>query len=73
MQQDMSHRGIVGRGILLDYHTWRQENNIPHEAFKTWSIKLDHLKQVAEAQGTEIKYGDILIIRSGKHLEIPDL
>ncbi|KAI9660121.1 MAG: hypothetical protein M1821_001473 [Bathelium mastoideum] len=62
---DMAQHGIVGRGILLDYHTWREDNKIPHEAFKTGSIKLEHLKEVAKAQGTEIKYGDILVIRSG--------
>ena len=62
----MSERGIIGRGILLDYHTWRQANDIPHEAFKSGSIKLEHLKEVAKAQGTEIKYGDILIVRSGQ-------
>jgi len=56
----------VGRGVLLDYHTWRQEQGISHDAFQTGSIKLEHLKAVAEAQGTELKFGDILIIRSGK-------
>ncbi|KAL9062497.1 MAG: hypothetical protein Q9157_008869, partial [Trypethelium eluteriae] len=62
---NMSERGIVGRGILLDYHSWRQDKDIPHDAFKIGSIKLEHLKEVANAQGTEIKHGDILIIRSG--------
>jgi hypothetical protein len=63
---NMAEHGIVGRGILLDYHSWRLENNIPHEALKTGGIKLEHLKAVAKAQGTEIKFGDILIIRSGE-------
>jgi hypothetical protein len=37
-----------------------------YEPFKTGSIKLKDLKAVAESQGTEIKFGDILIIRSGE-------
>jgi hypothetical protein len=64
-----SEHGIVGRGILLDYHRWRLANNIPHEPFKTGTIPLKSLKAVAESQGTEIKFGDILIIRSGKDHE----
>ncbi|QDS75768.1 hypothetical protein FKW77_008723 [Venturia effusa] len=60
-----SEKGIVGRGILLDYHTWRLENNIAFDAFANDSIPLEHLKAVLESQGTEIKFGDILIVRSG--------
>ncbi|KAL2038705.1 hypothetical protein N7G274_008463 [Stereocaulon virgatum] len=36
-----------------------------YDSFKTGSITLDQLKAVAESQGTEIKFRDILIIRSG--------
>lgn len=60
-----SEKGIVGRGILLDFHAWRVANDIPYEPFKTGSIPLKYLKATAEAQGLEIKFGDILIIRSG--------
>jgi hypothetical protein len=61
-----SEKGIVGRGILVDYHAWREANNIPHEPFKTGSIPLKYLKATLEAQGTELKFGDILIVRSGE-------
>ncbi|KAF2084970.1 hypothetical protein K490DRAFT_47933 [Saccharata proteae CBS 121410] len=60
-----AEKGIVGRGVLLDYHTWRTANNIPYSPFKPGSIPLQHLRAVAESQGTQIKFGDILIIRSG--------
>lgn len=40
-------------------------NKIAYEPFKTGSISLQQLKAVAEAQGTHLKFGDILIIRSG--------
>ena len=55
----------MGRGVLLDFHSWRLANNIDYDPFKTGSITLDQLKAVAEEQGTQIKFGDILIIRSG--------
>jgi len=57
--------GIVGRGILLDYHAWRLKHNLEHDAFATASISAETLRRVAEYQGTEIKFGDILLIRSG--------
>ncbi|KAI9669389.1 MAG: hypothetical protein M1831_000425 [Alyxoria varia] len=60
-----SKHGIVGRGILLDYDAWRLENGVAHNPFQTSSIKLEHLKAVAESQGTEIRFGDVLIVRSG--------
>jgi hypothetical protein len=64
----MAEHGIVGRGILLDFHSWReaQDPPIPYDPFKTGSIPLKYLKATAEAQGTTIKFGDILIIRSGQ-------
>jgi hypothetical protein len=60
-----AEQGIVGRGILLDYHAWRLKNGREHNAFETGSISTDTLRQVAKDQGTEIKFGDILIVRSG--------
>ncbi|KAK6436220.1 hypothetical protein LTR95_007588 [Oleoguttula sp. CCFEE 5521] len=60
-----SEKGIVGRGILLDYHSWRLANNRSHDAFKTSSITVSDLRAVAKAQGTEINFGDILFVRSG--------
>ncbi|KAI4834482.1 hypothetical protein E4T45_10038 [Aureobasidium sp. EXF-8846] len=61
-----SEKGIIGRGILLDYEAWREEHGHPlKDAFKTGAITLSELKAVAEWEGVEMKFGDILIIRSG--------
>ena len=49
----------------MDFHNWRLCNNIAYEPFKTGSVSLSQLKAVAESQGTEIKFGDILLLRSG--------
>lgn len=62
---EWAKQGIVGRGILLDYHEWRLKEGREHNAFETASIPVADLKQVAKDQGTEIKFGDILLIRSG--------
>lgn len=64
-----SEQGIVGRGVLLDYESWRKvKGGEFHDAFKPGSIPLKDLKAVAEWEGVEIKFGDILIIRSGEPL-----
>lgn len=61
----MAEKGIVGRGILLDFHTWRLKNNITHTPFEATSIPLSQLQACATDQGVEFKFGDILIVRSG--------
>lgn len=63
--QVMAEKGIVGRGILLDYHAYCLKNDITHTAFESTSISLAHLQACAAEQGVEIKFGDILIVRSG--------
>jgi len=60
-----SEKGIVGRGILVDWASWREVQGIPYDAFKTNPIPLEQLKATLEAQGTQVKFGDILIVRSG--------
>lgn len=41
------------------------KNGLEHDAFTTASISAETLRRIAEYQGTEIKFGDILLIRSG--------
>lgn len=58
--------GIVGRGVLLDYHGWREQTGLPPVAVdSSVSITADELDAVAKHQGTQFRDGDILIIRSG--------
>ncbi|KAI5242772.1 hypothetical protein E4T42_07583 [Aureobasidium subglaciale] len=61
-----SEKGIIGRGVLLDYEAWREQQGKPaKDAFQAGIISLEELKAVAEWEGVELKFGDILIIRSG--------
>lgn len=63
----MAKRGIIGRAVLLDYHSWRlaQPSLKKYDPFESGSITLVELLAVAKAQGTEIKFGDILFTRTG--------
>lgn len=58
--------GIVGRGVLLDWLSWAETQNkeIP-SPFTTHSIPVSELDAVAAAQGTTLKQGDILFVRTG--------
>lgn len=68
-------RGIVGRGVLLDFGRWRETQlaagNDPGgrlaamSAFRKSEITLADLRAVAGAQGTAFHPADILIIRTG--------
>jgi kynurenine formamidase len=57
--------GIVGRGVLLDYASWADKNNVALTPFETKSITVSTLKEVAKSQGTTFQKGDILFIRTG--------
>lgn len=60
--------GIAGRGVLLDWLSWRRQTQpdtadlSPVESSK---ISLTDLKEVAAYQGVTFEAGDILLIRSG--------
>jgi kynurenine formamidase len=54
-------RHLVGRGVLIDLCAHR---NVPHLASGD-IIKPEHIEDCAKAQGTEIRQGDILLVRTG--------
>ena len=63
--------GITGRGILVDFARWaaseegKKEVNGSFHSFSTSAIKLSWMKACLASQGTEVRWGDILIVRSG--------
>ena len=63
--QAVSNHGIVGRGVLLDYYSWRCQIGKPYDPFTSHAIHLEELLAVAKAQNVKFEVGDILLIRSG--------
>ena len=63
--------GHTGRGVLVDFARWMETEEGKREVdgkfknFETSAITLDWIKMVLKSQGTEVKWGDILIVRSG--------
>ncbi|KAI0433064.1 hypothetical protein F5Y09DRAFT_108971 [Xylaria sp. FL1042] len=76
--QAWAEQGIVGRGVLVDYHGWRtspegqaQCKVKNYDSFESVSIPVEDLEACLKAQGTELKFGDILFIRSGFMASLP--
>lgn len=70
--QNAAKHGVVGRGVLVDFARWKSEGHPgakivgdSFQSFKTSTIKLEWIKQVLDYQGTKLRFGDILIVRSG--------
>lgn len=57
--------GVVGRGVLLDYASWAEKNNITYSAASKHLISYKDLEQIAADQKVEFKVGDILMVRTG--------
>ena len=57
--------GLVGRGVLLDYRAYAQARHITYDCFSDHAITVKDLDDVAKHQKTELRQGDILIVRTG--------
>lgn len=57
--------GIVGRGVLIDWASWAEENGIKYRADSKHCITEEELERIAEEKGIEFRDGDILLVRTG--------
>lgn len=59
-------RGIVARGVLLDVWSWAQRTpGKRYDTFAAHPISAADLRACAQAQGTQLGTGDILLVRTG--------
>lgn len=63
--QTWARRGIVGRGILLDYVRWAQQQQISYSPGSNHLITVAEIEAMAQEQEITFQTGDILLIRSG--------
>ena len=63
--QAWAERGMAGRGVLLDYRRWADENGIDYSPGDREAITVAGLLEVATEQGISFQPGDILIVRTG--------
>ncbi len=57
--------GIVGRGVLLDVAGFAAATGLPWKQDERTVISLELLEQTAASQGTVLRLGDILMVRTG--------
>ncbi|KAF2810797.1 uncharacterized protein BDZ99DRAFT_462116 [Mytilinidion resinicola] len=69
-----AEHGIAGRGVLLDYKRYADKKGIKYDCYDHYPISWEELSQCGkdqgidirpQAQGGDIKIGDILFIRTG--------
>ncbi|HUZ44114.1 MAG TPA: cyclase family protein [Acidimicrobiales bacterium] len=60
-----ARRGLAGRAVLLDVGRWRQAQGRTLDMTASDPIEASDLLATAEAQGTRIATGDVLLIRTG--------
>ncbi len=69
-----AEHGIAGRGVLLDYRGYAHKKGIQYDPYDYYPISYEELYQCGkdqgidirpQAQGGDIRIGDILMIRSG--------
>ncbi|KAG9501984.1 hypothetical protein J7337_007692 [Fusarium musae] len=57
--------GIIGRGVLIDWYSWSQRNNISLSPFQTNAVEMSHIHAIIAEENIEFHQGDILFIRVG--------
>lgn len=59
--------GLAARGVLVDWvHWWESTRDVPlPKGNESYAIPLEQIKQVLQWQGTVLRTGDILLLRTG--------
>jgi kynurenine formamidase len=63
--EHFAEHGIVGRGVLLDVQRHLSAGGTPLDPFAGEAIAPETLCATAEAQGVELRKGDVLCVRTG--------
>lgn len=58
-------RGMAGRAVLVDVGRWRQSQGRPLDLSAPEPIEAEEVLAAAGAQGSEIRTGDVLLLRTG--------
>lgn len=60
-----ARRGLAGRAVLVDVGRWREQQGRPLDMADADPIEAEELLDAAAAQGSVIRTGDVLLIRTG--------
>lgn len=65
LYSDIAKKGIVARGVLLDWREYALRRAIEYSPFESHAIPLVELLEVAKEQRVDFRPGDVLLVRSG--------
>ncbi|KAK9477432.1 hypothetical protein V1514DRAFT_334058 [Lipomyces japonicus] len=60
-----SLKGIVSRGVLLDFAAWAEDHDVAHDVVNGRGITLVELLKVAKWHNIQFQVGDVILVRSG--------
>ncbi|KAL6242211.1 hypothetical protein RBB50_010759 [Rhinocladiella similis] len=62
---EWAKKGIVGRGVLIDYYAYTKERGIEYDPWSFHKIPLSTIQLIAREKDVEFRPGDILFLRTG--------
>lgn len=63
--QNVAQRGIVGRGLLVDFEAYFEAKGDPIDFNSSHSFTVDDIEAALRSQGSQVIPGDILLIHTG--------
>ncbi|KAF1973094.1 putative cyclase [Bimuria novae-zelandiae CBS 107.79] len=63
--QAWAKRGLVGRGVLIDFVSYAARNNIQYDPLDFYAVSLPIVKQIAKECSYDFQAGDIILLRTG--------
>lgn len=63
--EEWCKKGIVGRGVLIDFVEYAIAHGIDYDPTSRYAISLPQIKEIARAANVEFRQGDILFVRTG--------
>lgn len=63
---EWAKKGIVGRGVLIDYYAYTKERGIEYDPWSFHKIPLSTIQLIAREKDVEFRPGDILFLRTGE-------
>lgn len=62
---EWAKRGIVGRGVLIDYLRYAEASGLSYDPWSETAISVSTVNKIAESCNIEFQPGDILLLRTG--------
>ena len=63
---EWTKRGIVGRGVLIDYYSYALDKGFDYDPWSFTKISVSTIEEIARIEGVSFLAGDILFLRTGE-------